>query len=138
MRVLIAEDLQSNRDVLKIFLEPAGCIVTAAEDGQLALDALTAQNFDVVLMDVHMPNMDGIQAMTAIRAQDGPNSGIPIIALTADASPESNARCMSAGADMFLTKPVVADELFSAIAILKATGARRAETLRSDDAGAAA
>jgi len=112
--------------------------VTTVEDGLQALDAVRTQHFDVILMDVHMPNMDGVEAMRAIRQQDGPNSGVPIIALTADASPESNARCMNAGADMFLTKPVVSAELFSAMAILKATGARRAAMAESGDAGAAA
>ncbi len=125
MRVLIAEDLQSNRDVLKIFLKPAGCILATAENGQQALDALSAQQFDVVLMDVHMPVMDGVQAMQAIRGMNGPSAAVPIIALTADTSPESNARCMNAGADMFLTKPVVAAELFSAMAILKTTAGRQ-------------
>lgn len=138
MRVLIAEDLQSNRDVLKIFLKPAGCIIATAENGQQALDALSAQQFDVILMDVHMPVMDGVQAMQAIRGMNGPCAAVPIIALTADASPESNARCMNAGADMFLTKPVVAAELFSAMAILKTTAGRQKLPAHHGDTNAVA
>ena len=117
LRVLVAEDIETNREVLKIFLRPAGCSVTTANDGKEALECLAREVFDVVLMDVQMPNIDGIEAMTRLRQGGGPNADVPIIALTADVSAQCNARCMAAGAGMFLTKPVVAQDLFSALAI---------------------
>ena len=72
-----------------------------------------------------MPEMDGIEATRAIRAQDGAQAGTPIIALTADASAENNAKCMAAGADVFLTKPVVASELFGSIRFVLSQAQRR-------------
>jgi len=115
VKVLVVEDIASNRDVLKIFLSPVGCQVSVAVNGREALETLSSERFDIVLMDVRMPIMDGIEATQALRASAGPNRNVAVIALTADASPMSNAKCMAAGADVFLTKPVVADELFGAM-----------------------
>ena len=74
---------------MKIFLEPEGCSVVCTDDGQQALDALAAQVFDVVLMDIRMPEMDGIEATRLIRSRGGMNTHVPIIALTADATAET-------------------------------------------------
>lgn len=136
MRVLIVDDLQTNREVLKIFLKPVGCQILTANDGKAALDILSAETVDMILMDVHMPGVDGIDAIKALRTGGGPNAAVPVIALTADASPQSNARCMGAGADVFLTKPVVAQELFSAMAVLKSRNAQAPYSL--PDTGAVA
>lgn len=125
LNVLIVEDVTSNQEVLKIFLEPMGCNVSCASNGHEALSAMQSSPFDVVLMDIRMPEMDGIEATRAIRAQDSAQAGTPIIALTADASAENNAKCMAAGADVFLTKPVVASELFGSIRFVLSQAQRR-------------
>ena len=114
-RVLIVEDIVANQEVLRSLLEPAGCHVVTASDGQEGVELTNTQAFDVILMDIRMPIMNGVEATTLIRQTAGPNQNIPIIALTADASAENNAECLAAGADVFLTKPVVISELFSAI-----------------------
>ena len=119
LRVLIVEDVASNQDVMKIFLEPEGCSVVCTDDGQQALDALAAQVFDVVLMDIRMPEMDGIEATRLLRSRGGMNTHVPIIALTADATAETNAQCMAAGANIFLTKPVIAKELYDSIRFVR-------------------
>jgi CheY-like chemotaxis protein len=80
-------------------------------DGRAALQALQQQDFDVVLMDLHMPELDGLAATRAIRAMPGPKAEVPIIALTADAFAETRARCFEAGMNGFLSKPVSLDDL---------------------------
>ena len=115
LRILIAEDIISNQEILKVFLNPVGAVVTCVANGQEALDALEQDHFDLVLMDIRMPVMNGIDATARIRAMSSGKASIPIIALTADASAENNAKCMAAGANVFLTKPVVATELFGSV-----------------------
>lgn len=126
VRILIVEDVPSNTDVMKIFLEPQGCLVMSAENGKVALDALAQQEFDVILMDIRMPEMDGIEATKIIRSRGGINAHVPIIALTADATAETNAQCMAAGADIFLTKPLIATELYDSIRFVRRQALRRA------------
>ncbi|WP_371396626.1 response regulator [Fretibacter rubidus] len=126
LRVLIVEDVPSNHDVMKIFLEPQGCLVMGAENGAVAVDAANTQEFDVILMDIRMPEMNGIEATKAIRERGGLNAHVPIIALTADATAENNAQCMAAGADIFLTKPIIATELYDAIRFVRRQALRRA------------
>ena len=127
LKVLIVEDVPSNQHVLKIFLEPEGCMITSTANGKEALEAASQQNFDVILMDIRMPEMDGIQATRIIRARAGANATVPIIALTADATAETNAECMAAGADIFLTKPIVAQELLNAIRFVRRQAQNRAK-----------
>ena len=115
LKVLIVEDVAANHDVVKLFLSPEGCHCVSALSGAEAIDILNTQPIDVILMDIRMPDMDGIQATRAIRRSDRAFKNIPIIALTADASAETNATCMSAGVDIFLTKPVIAAELIESI-----------------------
>jgi signal transduction histidine kinase/ActR/RegA family two-component response regulator len=115
VRVLIVEDVISNQDVMKVFLEPEGCKIMCTANGYEALAALADQYFDVVLMDIRMPELDGIEATRLVRRSEGKNTHVPIIALTADATAETNAQCMAAGANIFLTKPVIAAELLDAI-----------------------
>lgn len=115
INVLVVEDVLSNQDVMKIFLEPQGCNITCASNGFEALNAFQTRDFDVVLMDIRMPEMDGIEATRQIRAKAGRCSKVPIIALTADATAETNAQCMAAGANIFLSKPVIASELLDSI-----------------------
>lgn len=115
LKILIAEDIVSNQDVLKVFLGPVGVNVTCVFNGAEAVQAMMTDHYDVVLMDVRMPIMDGIEATAKIRRLGTEQANIPIIALTADASAENNAKCMAAGANVFLTKPIVAAELFGSI-----------------------
>ena len=129
LKVLIVEDMPSNQEVIKLFLEPEGCEMLCAANGLEALDILGTQAVDIILMDIRMPAMDGIEAMRAIRSQQGANQHVPIIALTADAAAETNADCMAAGADIFLTKPVMCKGLTDAIRFLR----RLEQAGREDD-----
>lgn len=113
MRVLLAEDNELNRAFVTHFLKRAGHDVTEVSDGQKALDALARSSFDLVLMDVQMPSMDGIEATRAIRASDWPYRNIPIIALTAYAMSGDRERFLSAGMDDYVTKPVDIDTLLT-------------------------
>ncbi len=114
-RALIVEDLRSNQDVIAVMLNSAGIEYVPVDSGENALSVLQTQHFDFVLMDVHMPGMDGIETTRRIRGGNQPWSDIPIIALTADAAAENNAACMAAGVDIFLTKPVMSKDLLAAI-----------------------
>ena len=104
--VLVAEDNRTNQIVLAKILERAGHRVTLVNDGEGALDALSEGSFDVVLMDVNMPVMNGIDAAKLYRFAALDEERVPIIALTADATPEARARCKEAGMDACATKPI--------------------------------
>ncbi|MBY0431776.1 MAG: response regulator [Rhodospirillales bacterium] len=117
--ILLVEDESIIRRVVSAFLRNDGHTVTMAEDGHAALAALERQDFDVVVMDVHMPGMNGLEACRAIRAlPDSGRAGIPILALTTPAVPEDEALVMAAGADGLLTKPATPTSLRAAIATL--------------------
>jgi protein-histidine pros-kinase len=123
-RVLLAEDNLVNQTLARRILERAGHVVVLAGDGKQALDQWERGHFDLILMDVQMPVMDGFAASAAIREREalqvdtktGTVRPIPIIALTAHAMSEDRRRCLSAGMDGFLTKPIKANELLAAIA----------------------
>ncbi|MFM8358697.1 MAG: response regulator, partial [Verrucomicrobiota bacterium] len=110
-RILVAEDNPVNRQFLQAVLDQQGHEVTFAFHGKEALEACRQQTFDAVLMDLHMPEMDGLDACRAIRALPGPAGGVPIVALTADGFPETRERARAAGMNDFLTKPVSGREL---------------------------
>ena len=115
-RILVAEDNPLNQHVIRGLLEKQGISVTLVSDGGSAVEkALTAQ-YDLVLMDVQMPGLDGWQAARAIRAQEPPGRRIPILAMTARALEEDAAACIAAGMDGYLTKPVRMADLLDAIA----------------------
>jgi hypothetical protein len=116
LHLLAAEDNAVNREVLAAMIDLAGHRVTFAEDGAAAVRAAQAQPFDLVLMDLHMPELDGIGATRAIRAMAGPMARVPIVALTADVFPETRARCLEAGMNDFLTKPIGLPELTQLLA----------------------
>ncbi len=105
-RVLVAEDNVVNQQVTRRFLERLGCSVELAENGLRAVEMCTQANFDLVLMDVQMPIMDGLTATREIRRQEGQGRYIPIIALTASAMTDELDRCLQAGMDGLLTKPL--------------------------------
>ncbi|UAL09803.1 ATP-binding protein [Caulobacter segnis] len=115
-RVLLVDDHPMNRELGKALLTLAGCETITADDGAQALRAVQAGDFDLVLMDVHMPGMDGLAAARAIRALAGPVAAIPIVALSADVLPEQIARCRAAGMDDHVAKPIRREELIAAVA----------------------
>ena len=106
LRVLLTDDNTINRQVVKLFLAPHGCIVSEAVNGQEALDKLAAAEFDIVLLDVHMPVMDGKEAIQRIRASDQPWRSLPVIALTADAMSGDREKLIALGMSDYLSKPV--------------------------------
>jgi signal transduction histidine kinase/CheY-like chemotaxis protein len=108
--ILIAEDNPTNRNLLAAHLKPRGCRLIFAHDGQEALDRALADTPALILMDVQMPVLDGLEATRQLRANPL-TAGIPIIALTALAMPEDRIRCLEAGADAYLSKPLHLAEL---------------------------
>jgi signal transduction histidine kinase/CheY-like chemotaxis protein len=113
LRVLVAEDNAVNQVLMVRILEKRGHLVVVAKDGRAAVAAVEAGPFDVALMDVQMPEMDGFQVTAAIREKEGGTGRhLPIIALTAHAMRGDRERCLSAGMNAYLTKPIRADDLF--------------------------
>lgn len=107
LRVLLAEDNPTNRLVATRLLENEGHTVFSAENGQLALDFLNNEKVDLILMDMQMPEMDGLEATRQIRAHANPSiNQLPIMALTANALEEDRILCLDAGMNIFLTKPL--------------------------------
>jgi len=113
-RVLLAEDHPINQEIVRNLLEAAGLTVTVVADGEAALEELGRENYDLVLMDVQMPRMDGIEATREIRRRPTIQH-IPVIAVTANVFSEDRARCLDAGMNDFLAKPVRPDELYSSV-----------------------
>jgi signal transduction histidine kinase/CheY-like chemotaxis protein len=105
-RVLVVDDHPVNREVARIMLQALGCEVIEACDGHEAVQAAAAHVFDLVLMDVRMPRMDGLEATRRVRALPGAPGAVPVVAMTADAMPEDVARCLAAGMNAHLAKPV--------------------------------
>jgi two-component system, sensor histidine kinase and response regulator len=106
--VLIVEDNDVNREVARRFIERMGCTAIVVPDGKAALEACALRDFDLILMDVQMPVMDGIAATRELRRREASAGGIrtPIVALTASAMPGELNRCLAAGMDGLLTKPI--------------------------------
>ncbi|MGA0601636.1 ATP-binding protein [Caulobacter sp. KR2-114] len=114
-RVLLVDDHPMNRELGSTILGLLGCEVSLAENGAAAVDAVRQGAFDVVLMDVHMPVMDGLTATRAIQALDGPAGRTPVIAMTADVLAENVERCRAAGMVDYVAKPVRPDALHAAL-----------------------
>ena len=114
-RVLLVDDHPMNRELGHALLTLAGCEVVTADDGTQALETARLEDFDLILMDVHMPGMDGLAATRAIRALPAPHGAVPIIALSADALPDQIARCRAAGMDDHVAKPIRREELLAAV-----------------------
>jgi len=106
LRVLLTDDNAVNRQVVKLFLAPHGCQITEAVNGKDALDKLAAAEFDLVLLDVHMPVMDGKETIKRIRASESSWSTLPVIALTADAMTGDREYLIGLGMTDYLSKPV--------------------------------
>lgn len=106
LSVLIVEDHPVNRIVLEAWMTSMGHTCAMAENGQIALDQTSVQQFDLIVMDVNMPVMDGLTATRELRARSGPNQETPVVVLSASARPEDHAMGYDAGADAYVDKPV--------------------------------
>jgi CheY-like chemotaxis protein len=115
LRILAAEDNATNQFVLRAILGQKGLEATFVENGREAVEAVQANEFDLVLMDLHMPEMDGITATQAIRAMRGAKGDIPVVAVTAEAMPEQVRKCLAAGMDAHVAKPIRPDTLYAVI-----------------------
>jgi len=116
LRILLAEDNRVNQRLATRLLEKRGYSVVVANDGHEALAVLEQQSVDLILMDVQMPNLDGLEATAAIREKEsGSGVRIPIVAMTAHAMKGDRERCLGAGMDAYLTKPIQAQELYETI-----------------------
>jgi two-component system, sensor histidine kinase and response regulator len=117
LRILLAEDNPINQTLATRMLEKQGHTVVVVGDGRGVLDALALHTFDLVLMDVQMPVMDGLTATAIIRGREQQLGGhLPIVAMTAHAMKGDAERCLAAGMDGYLSKPIKADELYATIA----------------------
>lgn len=119
MRILLVEDNPNNRRVVELLLEPTGAELVMAENGAEALTILAAQHFDVILMDMQMPVMDGLTATREVRRLEASRgdrvAATPIVMMTANASREHREAAFAAGADGFITKPVTPATLYAGI-----------------------
>jgi two-component system, sensor histidine kinase len=133
--VLIVDDNAINLAVARTVLEAVGAVVETADDGAQALERLAAQGFDAVLMDVHMPGMDGIEALRRIRAGEAGDPHVPVIAFTADAMSGEAARLVGLGFNAAEAKPVVPAQLIATLSAVIAAGPARAAAAPSERAG---
>ncbi|OYY68210.1 response regulator [Sphingomonas sp. 28-63-12] len=124
MNVLFVEDDPMNRRVVKDMLDVAGAVMTGADSAEIGLQLIDERDFDIVLMDLRMPGMDGITAIKHIRARSDGKSALPVIVVTADTAVDLRDRCLREGADEVLFKPVAMDSLFDAIGRLLARDAQ--------------
>lgn len=115
LRALIAEDNTTNAMIMEAFLTAKGFECTRVENGQLAVEQVKAQQFDLVVMDNHMPVLDGIGATAAIRAMDSPANSVLIFGCTADVFKETQDLMMEVGVNHIIAKPVVETELDNAL-----------------------
>ncbi|OAN44815.1 hybrid sensor histidine kinase/response regulator [Paramagnetospirillum marisnigri] len=123
LSVLLAEDNPVNQKLTTTLLRRWGHRVTLATNGAEAIDRLLGEDFDVVLMDVHMPGIDGLEATRRIRAMGGPMASVPVIAMTADVLDGDDDKCRAAGMDAYVSKPVEPPRLLEALA--RVASARR-------------
>jgi len=115
IRILIAEDNFMNQKLAVTLLKRVGYSVDAVENGRKAIEALNRTSYDLILMDVQMPEMDGFEATRAIREREGEEKHMPIVAMTAHAMKGDQERCLQAGMDDYISKPIEPQELFGAI-----------------------
>jgi CheY-like chemotaxis protein len=115
-RILVVDDLDTNRKLIEAYLARDGHMLRFAATGTEAVMAAGASAFDLILMDVNLPGLDGLEATREIRRSGGPNAATPIIALTASVLPEETARCLAAGMSDHLAKPISRADLTHALA----------------------
>lgn len=137
-KILVADDNRTNRNVLGAILKAKGHEVEMATDGDEALEMLENDTFDIWLLDVNMPRLNGIDACKMWRMVEGGRSHMPVIGVTADATTETERLCLDAGMDLRVTKPVMADNLLQAIESLcgvAETAAPPSPTVAADPLG---
>ena len=116
MRILLAEDIEMNQFIARSILEEKGVYITEAVDGRDAIEKVKSYSFDLILMDISMPYIDGIQATSIIRSmKDSPNCSIPIIALTANALEGDKQKYLNAGMNGYISKPFLEEEFLMVI-----------------------
>lgn len=115
LRVLVVDDHDINRRAVELILTPLGCDIATAADGLLALAQCETAEFDVIFMDVRMPELDGRETTRRLRAGGGLNAATPVIAVTADTSPDDISACMAAGMTYFVSKPLTPTALLGAL-----------------------
>lgn len=122
MKVLFIEDDPMNRRVVRDMLDVAGASMVEAESAEIGLRLIAEQDFAMALVDLRMPGMDGISAIREIRARTDGKARLPVIVVTADTAFDLRERCLAAGADDVLFKPVAMDALFEAMGRILAAG----------------
>jgi len=120
LRILLAEDNKINQKFAMLLLEKSGYVVEIADNGHQAVDAMQRNAYDVVLMDIQMPELDGVQATRQIRALPHPNAGVPIIAMTAHAMAGARDEYLAAGMNDYVSKPIDAKLLLSKLEAIAA------------------
>jgi CheY-like chemotaxis protein len=129
LRLLVVDDSEMNRELVMLMLEPLGAVIEQAGDGSEAIQAAMKSPFDLILMDVRMPGVDGLEASRVIRRTSGPNSKTPILAFTADVGPGNDTAFSSAGMNDVIAKPISPPEMISKI-VQWATGEADADVGR--------
>ncbi|WP_312594795.1 ATP-binding protein [Brevundimonas sp.] len=128
LRLLVVDDHDINRRAVQLILHPLGCEITTAADGLIALERCEETVFDVIFMDVRMPELDGRETTRRLRAGKGPNALTPVVAVTADTTPEDVAACQAAGMAYFVSKPLTPTALIGALQhVLEETAQARSE-----------
>ncbi|WEK57294.1 MAG: response regulator [Candidatus Brevundimonas phytovorans] len=128
LRVLVVDDHAINRRAIQLILQSMDCEIAMAEDGLAALEACARTPFDVVFMDVRMPELDGRETTRRLRAGGGLNAAVPVIAVTADTAPEDIAACTAAGMNYFVSKPLTPGALLGALSQVLNAAANAAES----------
>ncbi|WP_312146473.1 ATP-binding protein [Brevundimonas sp.] len=128
LRVLVVDDHAINRRAIQLILQSVDCEIAMAEDGLAALEACKRAEFDVIFMDVRMPELDGRETTRRLRASGGLNAAVPVIAVTADTAPEDIAACTAAGMNYFVSKPLTPGALLGALSQVLNEAADAAES----------
>lgn len=132
IEILVVEDNPVNQLVVCGFLDRLGLPSDVADDGEEALERVAAKSYDLILLDVQLPKLDGLEVCRRIRAAEGPDEHVPIVALTANASVEDRTACLEAGMDLHLRKPLMNAALENAFQELAQRGLLRYESLSMD------
>lgn len=127
LRVLVVDDHAINRRAIQLILQAFDCEIVMAENGLAALQACEGQIFDVIFMDVRMPELDGRETTRRLRKGGGPNASAPVIAVTADTEPEDMAACLASGMNAFVSKPLTPAALPDALSRTLDAAAQDAE-----------